>query len=82
MIQTGDTTNNNTLIQIGIVDNNTGNSNDINDIINSNMQNNMPQSSLQEPPVIMPVKIIEDDNDNTDNYAYDTLTDTDDIDDL
>ena len=26
--------------------------------------------------------IIEDDNDNTDNYAYDTLTDTDDIDDL
>lgn len=30
----------------------------------------------------MPVKIIEDDNDNTDNYAYDTLTDTDDIDDL
>ena len=82
MIQTGDTTTNNTLIQIGIVDTNSGKTDDINDIINSNMQNNMQQSSLQEPPVIMPVKIIEDDNDNTDNYAYDTLTDTDDIDDL
>ena len=35
MVQTGDTTTNNTLIQIGIVDNDSNTATDINDMINS-----------------------------------------------
>ena len=35
MVQTGDTTTNNTLIQIGIVDNDNNTATDINDMINS-----------------------------------------------
>lgn len=35
MVQTGDTTTNNTLIQIGIVDTDSNNTTDINDMINS-----------------------------------------------
>ena len=35
MVQTGDTTTNNTLIQIGIVDNDSTTATDINDMINS-----------------------------------------------
>ena len=35
MVQTGDTTTNNTLIQIGIVDTDSNNTTDINDMINN-----------------------------------------------
>ena len=74
MIQTGDTTNNNTLIQIGIVDD-SGMSNDINSFINSDTT---PDNALNAPPVIIntniigepqedPATLINDDTDDTDN---------------
>ena len=75
MIQTGDTTNNNTLIQIGIVDNNTGNSNDINDIINSNMIDTQSQEALDNSPVFINTQII--DSDNKEPCINDTDNDTD-----
>ena len=75
MIQTGDTTNNNTLIQIGIVDNNTGNSNDINDIINSNTLDTQSQEALDKSPVFINTQII--DSDNKDPCINDTDNDSD-----
>ena len=55
MIQTGDTTTNNTLIQIGIVDNTTGITSDINAVISDTSQ-----QSLESPPVIIDTCIIRD----------------------
>lgn len=75
MIQTGDTTNNNTLIQIGIVDD-TGIANDINSLINSDVSDNTP--TLSEPPLIINTQIIGDTKDNT-ILLNDDTDDTDSI---
>lgn len=75
MIQTGDTTNNNTLIQIGIVDD-TGIANDINSLINSDVSDNTP--TLSEPPLIINTQIIGDTQDNT-ILLNDDTDDTDSI---
>ena len=75
MIQTGDTTNNNTLIQIGIVDD-TGIANDINSLINSDVSDNTP--ALSEPPLIINAQIIGDTKDNT-ILLNDDTDDTDSI---
>ena len=75
MIQTGDTTNNNTLIQIGIVDD-TGIANDINSLINSDVSDNTP--ALSEPPLIINTQIIGDTKDNT-ILLNDDTDDTDSI---
>ena len=74
MIQVGDTTNNNTLIQIGIVDD-SGTSNDINSLINSDTTQD---NALNAPQVVIntniigepqedPAMLINDDTDDTDN---------------
>lgn len=65
MIQTGDTTTNNTLIQIGIVDNTTGITSDINAVISDTQQ-----ESLQSPPVIIDTCIITDTEKEPENSGH------------
>ena len=65
MIQTGDTTTNNTLIQIGIVDNTTGSISDINAVISDTSQ-----QSLDSPPVIIDTCIVSDKEKEPENSGH------------